>query len=676
MRQFAVAAAFCVAATLGYRIGELTTGQASALWPAIGVGAVAILLGGRRFVIAIFVGGLGAALVQGLSLDEAVANAAVSSINPLLIAELMRRGGFDPAKGRLRDAVVLIGATTMVTPVGATLGTATIAIFRDQHSSLGLVWLTWWTGDFAGALLAIPVLLALCGPGRRRGLWRPTGPRAALAAVQLIAAVGVSIAVFTNRAPLAFLVLPVVLWIAIAGEVALVAAANAIVAGVAIIATIGGHGSFAAEELTPSLIYLYTFTACMVAGSLLLCAAAHELASARRAAEDRARFEADFLANISHELRTPLYGLRGAAGLLVATELDERQRDLVDAIGLAGGHMAHIVDDVLDVAKIEASGIQLETIEFAPATLVADCLAIVSPQAATLDVELRSALDPATPAVVTGDPARLRQILLNLLTNAIKFSPRRAAVDLTVAPDPNGRLSFGVRDRGPGIAASQLEELFNRFKQADPSISRRHGGTGLGLVIARSLVTLMNGEMTVATEVDVGTTFAFTIPAPPAAGGVRPGDHAPAIQAATALPAGDAPAAQQASGVARAVADDRAVALIVDDHPVNRLVAAMQLDALGVRVETATNGEEALELFEPGRHALVLTDLEMPRMDGYELVAAIRSREDGTGVRTPVLAFTAAVIENVEIRLRAAGFDAIVDKGGEFAGAIERWLPD
>jgi CheY-like chemotaxis protein len=242
---------------------------------------------------------------------------------------------------------------------------------------------------------------------------------------------------------------------------------------------------------------------------------------------------------------------------------------------------------------------------------------------------------------------------------------------VTVVPTRDEWLSFAVRDSGPGIPAAQLAELFNRFKQADPSISRRHGGTGLGLVIARSLVTLMNGELTVATEVGVGSTFTFTVPAPPAPAGVSPVGSAPAPAVATARPVRDRSAARPL----RPVTEGRPVALVVDDHPVNRRVLAIQLDALGVEAETAGDGEEALELFESGRYALVLTDLQMPRMDGFALVSAIRSRESGRGVRTPVLAFTAGYSEVLEERAVAAGFDAIVDKGGVLVAALERWLP-
>ena len=441
-----VAAAYCGAASFGYWLGSVSTkSQASAVWPAIGIGIVAVALGGPRMAGGIVIGGVAAELLRGVAFDESLANGLVSTVNPLLIAAILRFGAFSPSLGRLRNVVVLLGACAVATPIGATLGTATILAFRDETASAWLTWLTWWTGDFAGALLIVPLLFEIvnrlgAGPERSVTSWRH-------AVAPVAVSLALALVVFAQTEPLAFLVMPALLWVGLRGDPLVGTIVNALVAGVAGRATVAGHGPFAESELTVSLIVLAAFSATVATSSLVLCAIAAErkrareeveaaareleqrvrdrtaeLRLAQEAAEGASRAKSGFLAAMSHEIRTPMVGVTGMLEVLAGTELTPNQRQIVATAESSAQSLLQIIGDVLDFAKIEADKLELALATVDVRAVVRAATETFVHAASAKGLLLDWSADDALADAHVADPLRLRQILCNFLSNAIKFT--------------------------------------------------------------------------------------------------------------------------------------------------------------------------------------------------------------------------------------------------------------
>jgi signal transduction histidine kinase/DNA-binding NarL/FixJ family response regulator len=382
-----------------------------------------------------------------------------------------------------------------------------------------------------------------------------------------------------------------------------------------------------------------------------------QLEAARSTAEEASRAKSAFLANMSHEIRTPMNGVLGMTELLLHTPLTARQRDLAAAAYGSGEAMLQLINDILDVSKIEAGKVELERIDFDLHALISDEISMFRASAQRKGVRLTHRVGEAVPRAVRGDPMRLRQVLTNLMGNAVKFTDR-GEVSLRVESLEAGvqghRLRFVVQDSGIGIAAHSVARLFQPFSQADGSMTRRFGGTGLGLAITHELVQLMGGVIGVQSDPGRGSSFTVELSLPPAQG---------------QLPV---PSAQVASEPARPLAGGRV--LLAEDNPVNREVAMAMLESLGLQVECAADGAEAVRQAEAGPFDLILMDCQMPEMDGFEATRRIRAN----GLHeTPIVALTANAMSGDREHCIEAGMNDYLSKPftrDALQRMMQRWM--
>jgi signal transduction histidine kinase/DNA-binding NarL/FixJ family response regulator len=367
-----------------------------------------------------------------------------------------------------------------------------------------------------------------------------------------------------------------------------------------------------------------------------------QLHEARKRAEGAARAKGEFLAMMSHEIRTPLNGIIGFTDILLGDRnLTPNQRHQLGLVQNAGSMLLTVVNDLLDFSKIEAGRIELAPRPFALETLIDNSVSIVRGAAEAKGLEMRVASDPCLSPFFLGDEDRLRQVLLNLLNNSVKFTSQ-GLVSLAVAKvrdeGPNERLRFTVTDTGPGVPATRQDQLFEPFTQADASITRRYGGTGLGLSISKRLVELMGGEIGFASQEGAGSTFWFTV-------------SLPRSKEPDMLSEGNMPSS---NGTGASI-------LLVEDLPMNQELALAMLKRGGHRVDVAGDGLEALEAMKDGSYDLVLMDIQMPRMDGITAAKEIRAMPGQAG-KVPILAMTANVLPDQVREFLDAGMNGHVAK--------------
>ncbi len=402
--------------------------------------------------------------------------------------------------------------------------------------------------------------------------------------------------------------------------------------------------------------------------------ATRQLEQARADAEAASRAKSAFLATMSHEIRTPMNGVIGMIEVLSQTPLSGDQGDMVTTIRESANALLTLIDDILDFSKIEAGRLHIESVPLSIAHVVDGVCHSLKTVAERAGVNLQKSVSPDIPPVVLSDDTRLRQVLYNLVGNAIKFSGGRpeqpGAVTVSVEASPHAsqpnrvQVTFKVRDNGIGMSADTLPKLFKPFTQAEASTTRRFGGTGLGLAICRRLCELMGGDVSAQSVQGEGSTFIVSLPLEigEQADVGRALSHSNGAASRTQRPG--AAAGFSAAGPALSVAQARELGrliLVAEDDAINQKVILRQLGLLGHVAEIASDGREALGMWRANHYALLLTDLHMPEMDGYELVETIR-REEAPGTRLPIVALTANAVQGEAARAKAVGMDGYLTK--------------
>ncbi len=529
-------------------------------------------------------------------------------MSPVLPFEVVARAALGDASGRELDAqvrgrVVFIGSSALLgdavlVPGGQVSGTAllaqTYAALRDGHVVAPP---SWRSEAVLMALALIPALLIW-----RRGRARP-------ARDTLEALLGVAAVVAAGWA-----------W-ALWGQ--------------------------AQSHWAPPLAILLAGTALsLLAYQLAMVATQRRLDYERAVAAEASRAKSQFLANVSHEIRTPMNALLGIAELLAETQLTAEQRRHVEVFRSSGQSLFELINDLLDLSKIEAGRLEVHNEPLRLRALLEERIALLTPRAREKGLALQLEMAADVPAVVSGDATRLAQTLTNLLGNAIKFTPA-GNVTLGVTREAGHTLCFAVTDSGIGIAPSKLETIFEPFTQADGSVTRAFGGTGLGLSITRSLVQLMNGTIHVASTPGRGTTFSLRLPMPAA--------ELPPVVVAVATPAAAAPP-QRPSGAPLAV-------LLAEDNEVNVYLVESMLANAACRIDVAPNGQSAVDQWLRTHYDVIFMDVQMPGMDGHAATRAIRQLEAQTGrARVTIYALSAHAFATDAQASLAAGCDAHLTK--------------
>ena len=524
MQVAIVALSYIFVARIGLSL-DAVGGFATLVWPASGIALASLLLGGFRLWPAVAIGAFAINYVTGASVLAALGIALGNTAEALVGAYLLKRIDFKNSLERVRDVLAMIVlAAALSTLVAATAGATTLVMANIiPRAGFGDAWQSWWVGDAIGILLVAPLILVWSEWKHRQ--WRSR----LIESVALIAVIIASgILIFaTDASPQnaargrEYLLFPPLIWAALRFGVRGAVTSATLATAIAIVYTAFGHGPFVKTDLHASLLEVQTFVAVCATTFVLLGASIAErkqtaiaLDTAREAAESANRAKSGFLAVISHELRTPLNAIMGYVELLLLElegPLTDSQRGILDRIRRSQRHLLALIEDVLGFAQVEAGRLSFTLQPVVLREALAAIEPLITHEAEKKKLTLR--IDDSDPAIVAiADPGKLRQIILNLVTNAIKFTPQGGQVSVESELDAD-HVVVRVRDTGIGISPANLAHVFEPFFQVDQGGTRRYPGVGLGLSIVRDVVFAMNGDVAIESEIGVGTTVSIRIPA-------------------------------------------------------------------------------------------------------------------------------------------------------------------
>jgi signal transduction histidine kinase/ActR/RegA family two-component response regulator len=651
--------AYVLAGKLGLSLAFVHA-SASAVWPPTGIAVAALLLAGLGMWPAILLGAFVVNVTTAGSIATSLGIAVGNTLEAIIAAALVNRfaGGarvFERAPDIFRFAVLVAGLSTAVS---ATIGVASLALTGyAPWKAFGPIWLTWWLGDAAGALLVTPALVLWSqGPMPRwdgRRLLEAVLLLAVTAGAGILAFGGALPMVQGHEYPLGFLFIPPVVWAAFRFGARETAALILAMAGLANWGTLRGHGLFAIGSENQSLLLLQAFLG-TIAGTMLPMAAVvaerrrveverrrllEQAQAARADAEEANRAKDQFLAMLSHELRTPLNAMLGWVTMLRSGRLEAAATArALETIERNTRVQATLIEDLLDISRITAGKLNLQRGPVELAAVLEAAVDATRDSAAAKSVTLETQIDPGAGPVL-GDAARLQQVVWNLLSNAVKFSEANGRVLVSLTRIPTG-VRIQVQDTGQGISPELLPHIFDRFRQAEGTTTRAHGGLGLGLTIVRHLVEAHGGTVRAESAgPGLGATFSVDLPAAPARAASIP----------TPGPTGAAPTLQAVR------------VLAVDDNADARYLVGAALAAYGAEATLVGSADEALAELERAHFDVLVADIAMPGRDGYDLIRQVRKLDAPRG-RIPALALTAHARGEDRDRALAAGFDVYLAK--------------